>query len=288
MHCACITHVNSAAYIITLGHGFHILSNIRLIRRIAYSIRIMLAHVRRCKRDQIRKPRDAATQEIASALHELLELLPHEPQADSQPSEGSQPSTQPSAFLSFQGDSDEESDMNEDDNVPLIMWKRLDYLESIIVGTMLYSNGKKAVANKYIEGTDGFIVCIWEDHDEQLSTTMPNDLLGEGGHFINRPGPPQVQPKKPPATPKAKQTKPKAKSEKKKKKIPTKPTAKSTVMKRPAKKDTSQDEEVAKLDDEDEHGGNKDISDEEVAMEPGANDAEVNFLIFKKQLNQKA
>ena len=198
MHCACITHVNSAAYIITLGHGFHILSNIRLIRRIAYSIRIMLAHVRRCKRDQIRKPRDAATQEIASALHELLELLPHEPQADSQPSEGSQPSTQPSAFLSFQGDSDEESDMNEDDNVPLIMWKRLDHLESIIVGTMLYSNGKKAVANKYIKGTDGFIVCIWEDQDEQLSTTMPNDLLGEGGHFINRPGPPQVQPKKMP------------------------------------------------------------------------------------------
>ena len=297
MHCACITHVNSAAYIITLGHGFHILSNIRLIRRIAYSIRIMLAHVRRCKRDQIRQPRDAATQEIASALHELLELLPHEPQADSQPSEGSQPSTQPSPFLSFQGDSDEESDMNEDDNVPLIMWKRLDHLESIIVGTMLYSNGKKAVANKYIKGTDGFIVCIWEDQDEQLSTTMPNDLLGEGGHFINRPGPPQVQPKKPPATPKAKQTKPKAKSEKKKKKIPTKPTAKSTVMKRPAKKDTSQDEEVAKLDDEeaakvddeeaakvddeDEHGSDKDISNEDVASEHGANDAEVYLLILK-------
>lgn len=286
MHCACITHVNSATYITTLGHGFHILSNIRLYRRIAYSIRIMMAHVRRCKRDQSRKPRDATTQEIASALHEVLELLPHEPHGDSQPSEGSQPSTQPSPFLSFQGDSDEESDMNEDDNVPLIMWKRLEWLSSIVVASMLYSNGKKVVANKYIEGTDGFIVCQWEDQDEELSTTLPNDLLGEGGHFINRPKPPADQPKKPPATPKAKQTKPKAKSEqKKKKKIPTKATAKSTVMKRPAKKDEEaakvDDEEAAKVDDEDEHGSDKDISNEDVASEHGANDAEVYLLILK-------
>ena len=278
MHCACITHVNSATYITTLGHGFHILSNIRLYRRIAYSIRIMMAHVRRCKRDQSRKPRDATTQEMAAAIQELLELLPHEPYADSPPSD-SQPSTQPSPFLSFQGDSDDESDMNEDDNVPLIMWKRVEWLTHIVVAVMLYSNGKKVVANKYIEGTDGFIVCQWEDQDEELSTTLPNDLLGEGGRFINRPKPPADQPKKPPATPKAKQTKPKAKSEKKKK-IPTKPTAKSTVMKRPAKKE-GQDEEAAKVDDEDEHGSDKDISNEDVASEHGANDAEVYLLILK-------
>ena len=60
-------------------------------------------------------------------------------------------------------------------------------------------------------------------------------------------------------------------------------------MKRPAKKDTSQDEQVAKLDDEeaakvddeDEHGSDKDISNEDVASEHGANDAEVYLLILK-------
>jgi hypothetical protein len=221
-----------------VGNSFHDKVHInRFAKILAYSIRCMLSHLRIIKHNR-RKRQQAAVaaggpeppSTDCPELKELLDLLPEKCRTDSQSDSGSQHSM---PFLMFQ-EKDESDDevIEEQTDEPEVVWKRLVDYESITIAIMMLSNGEKIPATKYAAGTEGFIICHWEEQKEKYETMLSNELIAENGQFIDKPSQPKPQPKKAPTTPKPKKKKDaKGKSAKKQKKPAN---TKKTIEKKPA------------------------------------------------------
>ena len=163
----------------------------RLPNIIAYSIRCQLSHLRMMKRNDGRNVQQAAlaagvpeaTCNDSPELKELLDLLP----TGVCRSDRTVLSQMPMPFLLFQEKAESDDDGCEElPDEPEVVWKILRYLEEIFIAIMLMSNGMKVAATRYEKGNDGCIICHWDDHQENLITNMPNELLSENAQFINQ------------------------------------------------------------------------------------------------------
>ena len=155
----------------------------------------MLSHIRL-------KSSASDTSSHAKALQELYGLIIKD-RASSPVAEP--PAARLNPFVSFRAaaaDTDDEDDVDVDDDHAISVYKQLQIGESVIVGTMLMSDGSKIPADRYANGDQGFIVCHWQN-GETLLTDIPNMYLAPQGAFILKPIV-QPQPAKPKAAPKSK------------------------------------------------------------------------------------
>ena len=168
---------------------------------IAYSIRIMLSHVR-IKSDTAQK---TGIEGHHTELQKLYVKISKEPKPKHQvPNNGSkEPQTSiPNPFVRFQSTSESESEGAETDaafdldevldEVATCVYKQLQVGESCCIGVMRMSDGAKVPAIRYSHGDEGFIICHWAN-GETLQTEMPNMFLAPLGEFIMKP-----QPQEPP------------------------------------------------------------------------------------------
>jgi hypothetical protein len=211
----------------------------RLPDIIAYSIRCQLSHLRMMKLNDVIKKKQAvlaagvpeATCNDSPELKELLDLLP----TGVCRSDRTVLSQMPMPFLLFQEKAESDDDGCEElPDEPEVVWKILRYLKEIVIAIMLMSNGMKVAATRYEKGNDGCIICHWDDHQENLVTNMPNELLSENAQFINL-----AHAHAPKTTPtKKKYTKPTPA-------VKTPNKTKKTIMKKPAASKTDEQPDTA-------------------------------------------
>jgi hypothetical protein len=167
---------------------------------LAYSIRIMLAHVRIKQAAFIKNPQASNDGPELQALYALIVAQPSETSTPQAAASTSNP------FVNFQQDSDDEQQDEDDEqqeetkgDEATIVYKSVQYGEHCIIGIMLKSDGSKVAANRYTRGSDGFIQCHWDEkvktgkygrhgRTEILGTAIPNaQLEPEGSNFILKP-----------------------------------------------------------------------------------------------------
>jgi hypothetical protein len=156
----------------------------RLAKVVAYSIRIMLSHVR-IKADGFNQKADSND---PSELQELYAMISIDRAAQGPEAEASEPPSIPNPFLSFREASDSEHEYEPEaaDDEAVCVYKQLQIGETVMMSIMLMSDGAKIPAEKYSSGPDGFIVCHWKDGDT-FQTEVPNKYLGPQGQFIMKP-----------------------------------------------------------------------------------------------------
>jgi hypothetical protein len=210
----------------------------RLPDIIAYSIRCQLSHLRMMKLNGSKKKQAVLAAGVPEAtcndspeLKELLDLLP----TGVCRSDRTVLSQMPMPFLLFQEKAESDDDGCEElPDEPEVVWKILRYLKEIVIAIMLMSNGMKVAATRYEKGNDGCIICHWDDHQENLVTNMPNELLSENAQFIN-----PAHAHAPKTTPtKKKYTKPTPA-------VKTPNKTKKTIMKKPAASKTDEQPDTA-------------------------------------------
>jgi len=210
----------------------------RLPDIIAYSIRCQLSHLRMMKLNGSKKKQAVLAAGVPEAtcndspeLKELLDLLP----TGVCRSDRTVLSQMPMPFLLFQEKAESDDDGCEElPDEPEVVWKILRYLPEIVIAIMLMSNGMKVAATRYEKGNDGCIICHWDDHQENLVTNMPNELLSENAQFINL-----AHAHAPKTTPtKKKYTKPTPA-------VKTPNKTKKTIMKKPAASKTDEQPDTA-------------------------------------------
>ena len=151
-----------------------------LVLAFAYSIRVMLAHVR-LKHSQFQRLKGCETLDRArnhpEELREIYALF------DVTWKQASPSKTQPFSF--FQDAPEELFEDSEDFELFVPVTKVLTWGDNIVYGTMRMSDGRIVIANGYNEGPV-FIEATFPG-GETLDTCIPNQYLEPEGRFILRP-----------------------------------------------------------------------------------------------------